>query len=117
MASPAFAGRRLTRPAGAVPARWPRPGARMKSFYFEGLSYPRTTVSEMVKIARDYGFVPIAIICEPTRYINTVAQFIDEVDGFWEIVWDNHQRVGAEEVLSGMYHVLFRKRTSSLEGF
>ena len=86
---------------------YPDDAARMKSFYFEGLTYPRTTVSDMVRIARDYGFVPIVFICEPTRYINTVVQFIDEVDGFWKMVEENHPGVGADEIFSGIYHVLF----------
>ena len=88
---------------------YPDESEKMKDFYYKGLSYPRNTVSQMVKIARKHKFMPLVIIAEPTRYIDTVAKFIDDIDNFWGIVESNYPYVGAEEVLSGMYHILFRK--------
>lgn len=81
----------------------------MISFYFGGLNYPRTTVSEMVEYARGHGFIPVVVIAEPTRHIKTVSKLIDDIKYFWAIVVANHPRAGAEEVLAGMYHVMFRK--------
>jgi len=87
----------------------PDENQKIKDFYYNGLTYPRVTVPEMVKIARNHNFVPIVLISEPTRYIDSVYKYIDDVDKFWEIINKNFSDVGAEEVLSGMYHILFRK--------
>ena len=87
----------------------PDESQKMKDFYYNGLTYPRVTVSEMVKIARNNNFVPIVLISEPTRYIDSVYKFIDDIDGFWEIIRGNFPDVGTEELFSGMYHILFRK--------
>lgn len=83
--------------------------AKMKDFYYNGLAYPRLTVSDMVRIARKYGFVMLGIVNEPTRHIDKVCHFVDDVEHFWDIVFKNHPRVSAEEIFSGMYHILFRK--------
>ena len=88
---------------------FPDESQKIKNFYYNGLTYPRVTVSEMIRIARNHNFLPVVIITEPTRYIETVAKFIDDIDGFWEIIGENYPGLGAEEILSGMYHILFRK--------
>lgn len=90
---------------------YPKESDKMKAFYFDGLTYPRVTVPEMIRIAQRHKFHPVAVICEPTRYIDKVATFINEIAGFWNKISENHSLVGADEVLAGMYHIVLRKIT------
>jgi hypothetical protein len=82
---------------------------KMKKFYFEDLTYPRQTVSDLVQIASRHRFAPIAVITEPTRYIDQVFRFTLEIENFWDLVRENHPGVTTDEVFSGMHHILLRK--------
>ncbi len=82
---------------------------QMIEFFFSGLSYPRHSVSDMLRIARQHGWVPAMVITEPPRYIDRVLPLIDEVEGFWDIQRQVSPNVGAEELFSGMYHVMLRR--------
>ena len=92
-----------------VKDKYPEEAEKMIDFYFNGLTYPRRTVSDMVQIAGKFDLIPVAVICEPTRYIDEVYRFTQEVENFWDIIRENHKQVGVEEIFSGMYHILFRK--------
>ena len=81
----------------------------MVDFYFTGLSYPRTTMSGMLAVAGRHGFVPKLVINEPLRNVIDVQPLAGRVDDFWSIVRRNHPDVGADEMVSGRYHILFRK--------
>ena len=81
----------------------------MCDFYFNGLSYPRNTVGEMVKIASMHGFSLQGIKYEPPRYAKKVFKYANIIDNFWEIVHENYPRLGADELFSGMTHILFKK--------
>ena len=81
----------------------------MIEFYFSGLSYPRTTMSGMIAIAKRNGFAPRLIINEPLRNVTEVEPLIDRVDGFWPMVRANHPDAGFDEMVSGRYHILFRR--------
>ena len=82
----------------------------MINFYFNGLSYPRFTVNEIVKIANSQNLDLIFISNEANRYKNKIFDKIKEKKNFWEIVWKNFPRVSAEELLSGMYHIVLQKK-------
>ena len=81
----------------------------MCDFYFDGLSYPRNTVSEMVKIASKHGFAMQGIKYEPPRYAKNVFKYSNIIENFWDIVHENYPRLGADELFSGMTHILFKK--------
>lgn len=81
----------------------------MLEFFFSGLSYPRNSVSDMVRIAATEGLEPVLVAAEPPRYISKVLPFIRDIDGFWDIVRRNYPSVSADEILSGMHHLVFRK--------
>jgi hypothetical protein len=81
----------------------------MIEFYFEGLAYPRIPLSELVKMAARYDFLPHAIINEPLRNLNEVFRLTEATDGFWDIVRDNWPNVSAEEMFSGRYHIVLRR--------
>lgn len=82
---------------------------QMIEFYFEGLAYPRTPMSRMVRTALDHGFVAQVIINEPLRNIADFYPLTREVDGFWDLVARNWPDVSAEELFSGRYHIIFRR--------
>lgn len=83
--------------------------AQMTEFYFNGLSYPRTTMHDLVQLARRNGFVLQVSINEPMRFAAEVQRLIDVVPDFWRHVRANHPTVGIEEMLSGRYHMIFRR--------
>lgn len=90
----------------------PHRAEQMIDFYFTGLSYPRTPMSDLVEIARRSGFVLHEIVNEPLRHVAKIQRFVDEIPGFWNIVHENYPRVSAEELFSGRYHMLFRRAKS-----
>ncbi len=81
----------------------------MIEFFFHGLAYPRYSVSDMVRIAAEQGFEPLLVMSEPPRYLDKVLPFTREIDGFWDRARRNYPNAGSEELLSGMYHVVFRR--------
>ncbi len=81
----------------------------MVEFYFEGLSYPRATMHQMVMMARESGFTLHAAINEPNRNVASIQRMADVVPDFWDIVRQNHPTVSIEEMLSGRYHIVFRR--------
>jgi SAM-dependent methyltransferase len=82
---------------------------KMADFYFTGLSYPRTPITNLVRLAEDHDFSMHAIINEPVKHVSRFRGLTREVDGFWDIVQENWPGLSAEEMLSGRYHILFRK--------
>ncbi len=88
---------------------FPDQAAKMINFYFESLTYPRMAVSQMVQVANKHGFIPVAVLAEPPRYMEQVAGYAEQIPHFWETIHENYPHVPAEEVFSGMYHILFRK--------
>lgn len=83
--------------------------AAMTEFYFSGLSYPRTTMSGMLRTAHRHGFTPRLVINEPLRNVADVEPLTERVPDFWPIVRANHADVAFDEMVSGRYHILFRK--------
>lgn len=79
-------------------------------FYFKGLTYPRTTVNELLSIAQKRGFFMRAIQIEKPKYSNKTIEYINDVNNFWNIVWKNYPRASAEEILSGIYHIVLEKK-------
>lgn len=87
----------------------PERADEMCEFFFSGLSYPRCSVTNMLTIAQESGFLVQGIQYEAPRYGNRVFPFTEDVDGFWDIVWENYPRLSAEEVFSGIVHLVLKK--------
>jgi hypothetical protein len=87
----------------------PERAEQMIDFYFTGLSYPRTPLTRLVRIALGHGFLPQIVINEPLRNLTQLHGLTREVDGFWEILRDNWPEVSSEELFSGRYHMLFER--------
>lgn len=81
----------------------------MVDFYFNGLAYPRNTLHQMVMMAADHGFAMHVVINEPSRSVEKYLPLVSEVEDFWDIVRQNHPTVSVEEMLSGRYHIVFKK--------
>lgn len=86
---------------------------KMVDFYFNGLAYPRTPMSDLVKMAQQRGFVPRVIINEPLRNVAEFYRLTDAVDGFWAMVRENHPTLSVEEMFSGRYHIVFKRDASN----
>lgn len=82
---------------------------QMIDFYFTGLSYPRTPLTGLVRIALEHGFLPQIVINEPLRNLSELHGLTREVDGFWEILREQWPQVSSEEMFSGRYHILFKR--------
>lgn len=82
---------------------------KMIDFYFNGLAYPRTTMSELAEIAMQNGFALHASITEPNRSLEKYFPLIENVPDFWKIVRENHPTVSTEEMFSGRCHIVFKK--------
>lgn len=82
---------------------------KMNNFFFKGLAYPRYSVSDMCEIASKYNFYPLYISSEKPRYFDKILKFTNSIKDFWKIVKNNYPSVSSEEVLSGMYHIVFKK--------
>ena len=81
----------------------------MCDFYFNDLTFPRTSVSDMIKIANKYGFSLEGIKIEPPRYRNMTFDFTKKIKNFWEILHRNYPHISSEEVFSGIYHIILKK--------
>ena len=87
---------------------FPNDSKMMIDFYFNKLTFPRKTVPDMIQIAKDENFLPLIIITEPPRYLKKITNFISEIPNFWEIIRKNFPKLGADEVFSGMHHIILR---------
>lgn len=92
-----------------VKKNYPSRSEEMIKFFFNGLAYPRYSVSDMCEIALKNGFYPIFISSEKPRYFDKILKFTMEIDNFWSNIRDNYPRVSSDEILSGMYHIVFKK--------
>ena len=81
----------------------------MENFFFNGLSYPRYTINDLLLFASKNNFTPKIIINEPPRYLNDAYKFTLKIQNFWRIVFKNYPRLSSDELLSGIYHIVLEK--------
>ncbi len=81
----------------------------MIDFYFSGLAFPRTTMQQLVMMAAEAGFTLHAVVNEPSRNVEKLLPLTHAVPDFWDIVKQVNPTVTVEEMLSGRYHIVFRK--------
>lgn len=82
---------------------------QMINFYYNGLTYPRITVNELIKFASYNGFYLKFISNEPPRYYKKLRKILFKNEKIWKIISKNYSNVSAEEVLSGIYHIVLEK--------
>ncbi len=88
---------------------YPSRSKEMNRFFFKGLAYPRYSVSDMCEIALKNNFYPIYISSEKPRYFKKILNFTKSISNFWPNIRKNYPRVSSSEILSGMYHIVFKK--------
>ncbi len=81
----------------------------MVNFYYKGLTYPRNTVGDLIKLATANSFCIKYISIEPPHYRKKTNLFITKINNFWSKINKNHPNVSSEEVLSGIYHIVLEK--------
>ncbi len=81
----------------------------MTDFYFNGLAFPRSTIHQMIMMAAAHGFAFHALINEPSRNCEKLLPLTEHVPDFWSNVRENHPTVSVDEMLSGRFHIVFRK--------
>lgn len=87
----------------------PEQSAQMIEFYFHGLAYPRFTISDMLRRAQEHGWLPVVVLSEPPRYLKQAVAGLEDIPGFWNIVWSHYPHLSVDEVFSGIYHLIFVK--------
>ena len=81
----------------------------INDFMFNGLAYPRYNFSDMVKIAKEFGFILYGMKIDTPKHSSKTFEFINDIDQFWEIIQTNYPNLNAQEMFSGIAHIIFKK--------
>lgn len=81
----------------------------MCNFYFKNLTYPRKSVSDILKIANNFGFHLEGIKIEPPRYRDIIFEYSRKIKNFWHVLNENYPHISSEEVFSGIIHIVLKK--------
>ena len=79
------------------------------NFYFSELSYPRFTVNEIIEQFLKNNFQLILKINENGRFNLEKSKKSKILFKNWNIVKKNYPSLSLEELMSGMYHLIFKK--------
>ena len=82
----------------------------MIDFYYKGLNYPRTTVSELIKYATNRNFRLRFIMIEPPHYNKKSTKYLNKVKDFWKIIKKNYPEVSSERSVKRNVSYSFRKK-------
>ena len=87
----------------------PKRANKMKDFFYNGLSYPRNTIGNMIKIASSKGWKLGSVEFEKSKYIDDLQRILFSEDSLiYKEIKENHD-VSIEELLSGLVHIIFTK--------
>lgn len=81
----------------------------MINFYLGGLCRERTSVNELLIMANQSGLVVEQTLYESPHYSDKVTRLTPKIPRFWELVNGRYPKVSADEVLSGLIHIVLRK--------
>ena len=85
----------------------PQRSKSMSNFFFKGLSFPRNTIGEMIKIASKHGWKLGSIEYEKSKHIKNFQDFLFFNNGeIYKEIKKNYD-VSHEELLSGIVHIVF----------
>lgn len=82
---------------------------KMIDFYYSGISYPRFTVNDIIEEFLKNGYQMILKINENGRFNNEKSKKSKLILDNWKIVKKRHPNLSLEEILSGIYHLVFKK--------
>ena len=81
----------------------------MCRFFFDDLTYPRTNISDLLRISNNYGFCLKGIKIDPLRYISKISPFISDIPEFWSLIYQNYPNINIQEMFGGIIHVVLKK--------
>ena len=81
----------------------------MKEFFFKGLSYPRHTIGEMIKIASSKGWKLGSVEYERSKHTSSFQKILFGNDSFIYNQIKINFDVSVDELLSGLIHIIFTK--------
>ena len=88
---------------------FPERANSIKKFFYEGLSYPRNTIGQMIEIAANKGWKLGSVDFERSNYIKSFQSFLFENNSeIYNQIKVNYD-VSIEELLSGLIHITFTK--------
>ena len=68
----------------------------MINFFFNGLAYPRHSISEMIEIGMKYNLSLKSLRYEPTKKLPQLIKFTNDIPNFFEIIHDNYPKLSLE---------------------
>ena len=78
-------------------------------FYYNGLSYPRFTIGNLLKSFVKRNFTVLGIKSEAPRYHEQSVKMLKKVPFLWSSAKKNFPDLSEEEILSGIYHIVLKK--------
>lgn len=88
---------------------FPERSESMKEFFFNGLSYPRQTIGEMIKTASSKGWKLGSIEYERSKHTSSFQKILFENNSYiYKQIKINYD-VSIDELLSGLTHIIFTK--------
>tara|TARA_B100000242_G_C43005162_1_gene467074 strand:- start:243 stop:1283 length:1041 start_codon:yes stop_codon:yes gene_type:complete len=92
-----------------VEHNFPERSSDVKDFFYKGLSYPRNTIGQMIKIASQKGWNLGSVEFERSKNIKSFQTFLFKNNSeIYNQIKENHD-VSIEELLSGLIHITFTK--------
>ena len=85
---------------------------KMLNFYFSELSYPRFTVNDIIKEFINNGYQMVLKINENGRFNVERSKKSKILLDNWKIIEKRYPSLGLEELMSGIYHIIFKKITN-----
>ncbi|MDC3141166.1 hypothetical protein OBA40_07425 [Alphaproteobacteria bacterium] len=83
---------------------------KMLDFYYNGLSYPRYSISQLNKILLNLGWQPIWINYEQDKDILKKVELAGGISKLYDDISRNFQDISIDEILSGRIHLVFKKK-------
>ena len=84
---------------------------KMLNFYFSEISYPRFTVNDIIKEFLNNGYQMVLKINENGRFNVEKAKKSKILLDNWKIIEKRYPSLGLEELMSGIFHIIFKKIT------
>tara|TARA_Y100000590_G_scaffold249538_1_gene280333 strand:+ start:251 stop:1294 length:1044 start_codon:yes stop_codon:yes gene_type:complete len=81
----------------------------MINFMKHGLSNPRRSVHDMIRIAIETGFEMVSVRYESSNHQKYLVEILNKNPSILRKIKKRYKNLGLDEILSGMVHLVFRK--------
>tara|TARA_Y100000590_G_scaffold469509_1_gene657452 strand:+ start:2193 stop:3251 length:1059 start_codon:yes stop_codon:yes gene_type:complete len=82
---------------------------KMIESYYDTITYPRKSVSDLIDIFAKHNFSVICSKIETPPYLNKIIKFKNKIKKFDELKNKKYKNISSAEVLSSAYHIVFKK--------